>query len=1107
MRMSFVRIVFVVFAFLLFFFIIPSSFGNSPGLDLSTVQFTGLLEEGKTIHFKIFDTAYNSIKSITPESFTLHFDHTVKTQNAKFSDRFNQWLTGRGGRSLDPFEGCYYIGTVTVTYNDQRVGSACTGNQCHFQVLVDPSLRNLMLRSGDSSTLGAPPFYPSFTLYQLPPQEAPKETVVHIPYDPSPGSFGRYLIFYRREDGAIAHVVSTTSKMVITDIRKNTGAIQSFAIHFIDDRNDIPKFLGKNTYTIEEIQDNELGGFSVKVKNVGTGKTGIINQNPALMAELILRQSDKPLIFKKIGQGYIASTSLPGGISLRVEKLPCKDLDDIKFCLENDDCFKPHDVILELSEGFLKSFYRLDNQLQIRGVRKVFLAGSEESAPPDVPDWEWNTDACLGDVNTQPSSQEESLQEEVSTEEETTTDDLDDYDPGVSNRQPSQDSFQGTIQSSCDEGCSLRFVVNTFPHSFLVMEPLCLFGVAKKSPTKDLGAPVNWVERYLVVCNRLKQGYSLSFQPREEGVFSAYLFAVDANFLPRYQEPHSDMSAFFYTENPQEIILVAEKDLPVMSGHDKTPLNVQKISQQLTESENPPVDTSPEEPSPTTELTLQNGVVITEKEDAVEVSWPDKKLTIKDTHPDELKIETVGKYTRILLPKEKQVTFSREEERAGAEMKLTTDSELIITDADYLVKGGFTVTVNGIESSTTDGVFAGEGLVVETKKPFFQQSGEQLTFENIDGLQSSVKRETTGGLERLQGSAIITTSDGDEIISAGESSASLELERSIPLSKKNAHIQIKDGRVKVEVRPQKNHIGASAPRTYQFQQSSQIVASELPSPGVAITVQDVPEGVRIASNKLWETREVTREQESSQEPAKKEVPIIASHLSTTRNWRLQLLAALGPSWNSNSCPPQLIQEDWYRYAEEARQEYKGLTHNKQPISLSLIFGVMCQESALGTKLQSPKGALGIMQIVPITAGIDVLDPTKRTDILHVLRTKYGRTDLPDISCANPKSCSFVKTRQYRQLLFNDPQVNIFAGVAYLSWLDGFRGVDGDIEKVLQAYNSGIGNLLKGKSCHLDETINYVNKICYQFGLSPLCFGHRTGSICCQENHPFPLCKT
>ncbi len=106
-------------------------------------------------------------------------------------------------------------------------------------------------------------------------------------------------------------------------------------------------------------------------------------------------------------------------------------------------------------------------------------------------------------------------------------------------------------------------------------------------------------------------------------------------------------------------------------------------------------------------------------------------------------------------------------------------------------------------------------------------------------------------------------------------------------------------------------------------------------------------------------------------------------------------------------------------------------HGIEPL---LLYSVMSQESAFDGQAVSPKGARGLMQLMPATAA------------------RFGVTNI------------------------FDPQQNIYAGARYLSvLLDMF---DGDVSLALAGYNAGEGAVKRyGYNVPpYPETINYVRKI-------------------------------
>jgi soluble lytic murein transglycosylase-like protein len=99
----------------------------------------------------------------------------------------------------------------------------------------------------------------------------------------------------------------------------------------------------------------------------------------------------------------------------------------------------------------------------------------------------------------------------------------------------------------------------------------------------------------------------------------------------------------------------------------------------------------------------------------------------------------------------------------------------------------------------------------------------------------------------------------------------------------------------------------------------------------------------------------------------------------------------------------------------------------------LVRAVIQVESGFNPLARSPKGAMGLMQLMPATA------------------KRFGVTD------------SF------------DPKENINAGTRYLHWLLG--KFDGNADLAVAAYNAGEGNVWKYDGVPpFRETVNYINRI-------------------------------
>lgn len=107
------------------------------------------------------------------------------------------------------------------------------------------------------------------------------------------------------------------------------------------------------------------------------------------------------------------------------------------------------------------------------------------------------------------------------------------------------------------------------------------------------------------------------------------------------------------------------------------------------------------------------------------------------------------------------------------------------------------------------------------------------------------------------------------------------------------------------------------------------------------------------------------------------------------------------------------------------------------VDRDLICSVIKAESGFDPSATSPKGAMGLMQLMPETA------------------RELGVTDA------------------------YDPEQNVMGGTRHLRWL--LDRYDGDVEKALAAYNWGTGNLERGTGKLPEETRNYIARIIRDYG--------------------------
>ena len=112
------------------------------------------------------------------------------------------------------------------------------------------------------------------------------------------------------------------------------------------------------------------------------------------------------------------------------------------------------------------------------------------------------------------------------------------------------------------------------------------------------------------------------------------------------------------------------------------------------------------------------------------------------------------------------------------------------------------------------------------------------------------------------------------------------------------------------------------------------------------------------------------------------------------------------------------------------------------IETEVILSLIKVESGFREKVVSRKGAVGLMQVLPETA-----------------------------KWISDKEKLFPHDKEFDLYDYRD---NIKIGTAYFKYLN--KKYDGDLEKILAAYNAGTNRVKTGKWKQFRETIKYVNKI-------------------------------
>jgi soluble lytic murein transglycosylase-like protein len=175
-----------------------------------------------------------------------------------------------------------------------------------------------------------------------------------------------------------------------------------------------------------------------------------------------------------------------------------------------------------------------------------------------------------------------------------------------------------------------------------------------------------------------------------------------------------------------------------------------------------------------------------------------------------------------------------------------------------------------------------------------------------------------------------------------------------------------------------------------------------------------------------------------------------SHFATERlDDRYELFYA-GPGTDTSgavsgavTAPPALLA------SFEVSTAYKAVRHHMREaarangIEYELLKAVVAKESGFDSRAVSPKGAVGLMQLMPETA------------------QRFGVRANADGSLEEK---------------LTDPRTNLQAGARYLAWL--MKKFDGQVHLVLAAYNAGEGAVLKyGRQVPpYRETLNYVRAV-------------------------------
>lgn len=134
---------------------------------------------------------------------------------------------------------------------------------------------------------------------------------------------------------------------------------------------------------------------------------------------------------------------------------------------------------------------------------------------------------------------------------------------------------------------------------------------------------------------------------------------------------------------------------------------------------------------------------------------------------------------------------------------------------------------------------------------------------------------------------------------------------------------------------------------------------------------------------------------------------------------------------------------------ELSTRFKAVRHlireaaSQHGLEFELLQAVIATESGFDPQAVSPKGAVGLMQVIPDTAERFGVRATGRQSVSERL---------------------------------TDPRTNIQTGARYLAWLINY--FNGDVRLAVAAYNAGEGAVLKAgrRIPNYPETIDYVRKV-------------------------------
>jgi soluble lytic murein transglycosylase-like protein len=151
------------------------------------------------------------------------------------------------------------------------------------------------------------------------------------------------------------------------------------------------------------------------------------------------------------------------------------------------------------------------------------------------------------------------------------------------------------------------------------------------------------------------------------------------------------------------------------------------------------------------------------------------------------------------------------------------------------------------------------------------------------------------------------------------------------------------------------------------------------------------------------------------------------------------------------------------------------------VDRALVYGFMRQESAFNPKARSIVGAMGLMQLMPMTA--------------RLVATKY----IPDQGGGNPyePSTNVALGQAYISQLLNDVDYNLVRTAA------GYNGGPGNVMRWDGALNASQDPLLYIASIPLNETRDFVQRVLANYWMYQIRLGQPTPSLDQIAAHEWP----